>query len=112
MSDTSSGAAPTAPVTIIPLTEGFPSSALPTVFADGIANVAPANGVIRFYLYRSDPDQVGGPAYKNQAIAQVVMPVSGFLQAAAFFEKSVDFFVSQGTIAHDAVIFARKSEGL
>ena len=67
--------------------EGFPQATLPTFFADGILNAAPSANVVRFYLYRSDPDQTGKGEYQNQAIAQVVMPTFGFVHAAIFLRR-------------------------
>ena len=92
--------------------EGFPQATLPTFFADGILNAAPSANVVRFYLYRSDPDQTGKGEYQNQVIAQVVMPTLGFLHAAVFFEKAVKFFVAQGSLPADLVETLRKGEGL
>jgi hypothetical protein len=106
---------PTQPVTKVhttPLESGVPSAHTQTIFADGVANLAPSVSVVKFYLYRSDPEQTGKPEYKNQVFAQVIMPVGGFLQAAALFEKGINQFVAQGTISPELVTLARKSEGL
>src|SRR5262245_46697378 len=79
-------------VRVMRVEEGFPPATLPTVFADGVVNVAPSASVIRFYLYRADPEQTGKGEYQNQAVVQIVMPVLGFVQMATFFEKAVKQF--------------------
>ena len=33
----------------------FPSSDLPTIFADGIMNLANSGQIVKFYLFRVDP---------------------------------------------------------
>jgi hypothetical protein len=83
--------------------EGFPPLTIPTIFCDGIANLAPSAQVMKFYLFRSDPEQTGKPRYKNQILGQVVMPISAFIVAAVFFEKSLKQIVEKGTISQDMV---------
>jgi hypothetical protein len=58
---------------------------------------------MRFYLFRSDPDQVGKPKFKNQILTQIIMPVPAFIHTALFFERSLKQFVEQGTISPDMV---------
>jgi hypothetical protein len=99
-------------VRVIGLQEGFPHATVPTVFADGVANIGPSTNVVKFYLFRTDPDQTGKNEYKNQIIAQIVMPTLGFLHMALFFEKAVKHFVAQGTLPADLVENLRKNEGL
>jgi hypothetical protein len=83
--------------------EGFPPLTLPTIFCDGIANLAPSGHVIKFYLFRSDPDQTGRPKYKNQTLARIIMPIPAFIYAGIFFENGLKQFVEQGTISQELV---------
>jgi hypothetical protein len=83
--------------------EGFPAPTIPTIFCDGILNLAPAAQAMRFYLFRSDPDQAGKPKFKNQILAQIIMPVPAFIHAALFFERGLKQFVEQGAISPDMV---------
>jgi hypothetical protein len=106
------GAASANAVLIKAVKEGFPQATLPTFFADGVLNAAPSANVVRFYLYRSDPELTGKGEYQNQVIAQVVLPTLGFLQAAIFFEKAVKQFAAQGILNGDIVENIRKREGL
>lgn len=98
--------------TIIPVEPGHPTWQLPIIFADGIANMAPISGNLRFYLYRTDPETTGKLPYKNQIFAQMVIPAQGFVQAAAFFERAMKLFISQGTLSKELVNAARTAEGL
>lgn len=83
--------------------EGFPAPTIPTIFCDGILNLAPIAQAMRFYLFRSDPDQVGKPKFKNQILAQIIMPVPAFIHTALFFERGLQQFIEQGTISPDMV---------
>jgi hypothetical protein len=69
----------------------FPPPNIPTIFADGVLNVAHTDETVKFYLGRLDPSETessGGP--RDQAIAQVIMPVSAFLETVEFFSSVVD----------------------
>jgi hypothetical protein len=117
MSDQTSGTPPapgpgypTIPIIVLEATHPPPS--LPTIFADGFANLTPGQQVMKFYLYRTDPDQTGTSSYKNQVVAQVVMPTTAFAQAATFFERAIKTFCAQGFISRDAVNAFRATEGL
>lgn len=91
---------------------GFPPANIATVFADGILNAAPSASVVKFYLYRTDPDQGGAAKFKNQVFAQVVMPLTGFIQAAVFFERVIKQFTSTGVIPESIVNDIRNREEL
>ncbi len=83
--------------------EGFPPLTVPAIFCDGVANLAPSKNVVKFYLFRSDPDQAGKPQYKNQILAQIIMPTTAFIYTALFFERGLNQFVAQGAISPDTV---------
>jgi hypothetical protein len=91
---------------------GFPLSTIPTLYADGVVNIAPSPNIAKFYFFRSDPDQSAAPQYQNQVVAQIVMPISGFLQMAAFFEKAAKTFAERGTFSKELWENSRKSEGI
>jgi hypothetical protein len=80
---------------------GIPPADVHTVYADGIANIAPGDHVIRFYLFRTDPDISGAPSYQNRAVTQVIMPLDSFIVTAAFMNKSLDTLVEQGIISRE-----------
>jgi hypothetical protein len=90
-------------VEMVPFEEGFPPPTIPTIYCDGIANLAPSAHVIKFYLFRTDPDQTAKPKYKNQVLAQIIMPISAFIYSGLFFEKSLKQFVELGIIPKGTV---------
>jgi len=58
---------------------------------------------MRFYLYRTDSDSSGKDKYKNQVVAQVVMPVEGFVGSVVFLERVLHNWVKNGTIKKELV---------
>lgn len=107
---TGEGAKPA--ITVIPADKDPPPWSVPTVFADGITNLAPAHGTVRFYLYRSDPETTGGVIYKNQVFAQIIMPSAGFAVTAAFIERALKHFAAEGSMPLETINAARAVEGL
>jgi hypothetical protein len=70
----------------------------PTVFADGAQSAAWGRGVVKCYLFRSDPNfRATGPA-KDQAVAQLVVPYEGFAAMVIFFQQTLDRLVAEGGI--------------
>lgn len=76
----------------------FPSPTMPTVFADGVSGYAPGPGIVKFYLYRLDPNMYGRAGIKANPFAQVAMPPLGFAQTAALFLHAVKRMVAAGTL--------------
>jgi hypothetical protein len=101
-----------APTLVVAVEPGHPPWQIPTIYADGIANLAPAFGNIKFYLYRSDPETTGKYPYKNQVFAQIIMPAPGMALTAAFIERALRHFAKEGNISLDTINAARVSEGL
>lgn len=87
----------------------WPPETLPTVFADGIINLAQTGEVVKFYLARSDPSTNTPNDNKVQVFAQVVMTMSGFIDAALFFERAVNGYVERGIITSERVEAARQA---
>jgi hypothetical protein len=102
---------PSFDATIIRIEAGYPPHDIPTIYADGVANVGPSPSIVKFYLFRSDPEQLGGPSYKNQVVAQVVMSTPGFIQAAIFLERALKQFTERGTFNKEMVEKIRAVEG-
>ena len=68
----------------------FPAPTLPSVFADGVRNLSTTTTTARFYLVRNDPSMEGDTRNQVQVFSQIVMPLSGFCQAFAFFERTLE----------------------
>lgn len=93
--------APAQPQFVIKPAQGIPPASIPTVFADGVANLAPTSEIMKFYLYRSDPDILAKPEYQNQVVAQIIMPLSAFVEVALFFERALQSLVSRGLVSNE-----------
>jgi hypothetical protein len=87
----------------------FPPAQLPTVFADGVINLATTSSIAKFYLARNDPSFTGDNRNRMQIFAQVVMPLSGFLQAFAFFERTIDNMGKNNPIIIQELAAAREA---
>ena len=98
-----------------PVTEGFPNDfpaeTLPTVFADGVVNLANSPYVVKYYLFRFDPSLRDASISRTQAFAQVVMPMGGFVQTAVFFENALRNLVASGVVSSEDVDAARSRIG-
>lgn len=75
----------------------------PTIFADGVINLANSPQVAKFYLFRQDPNMLGEPGSKRNVVGQIVMPMESFAVTALFFKNALDGFVAQGLISAQRV---------
>jgi hypothetical protein len=98
--------------TIEEIREGFPAADLPLVYADGILNIAPSPQIVKFYLYRTDPNTGGGNTYKNQIVMQVAMHTQGFVAACLFFESSLKNLVANNLISQSQVDEMKRALGI
>ncbi len=79
-------------------------SHLPTIYADGVGNLARGPGVVKFYLVRFDPNLAGNSGNLQTVAGQVVMSQPGFVATALFFQKQLTEMVDRGEI--DRGLFA------
>ena len=86
----------------------YPPLDFPVIFADGVASLANSPVIVKFYLYRYDPEFAGGGQTKTQLTHQIVMPMDAFAATFTFFEAAVKKFVSQGSIAEARLEELRK----
>jgi hypothetical protein len=63
------------PQSIIPPSDEFPFSDLPTIFADGVMNLANSAQIAKFYLFRVDPGMKDATKAFQKPCAQIVMPI-------------------------------------
>jgi hypothetical protein len=80
-----------------PATE-FPGSTFPTAFADGVLSFVPSPQLVKFYLYRLDPNMFGRGGSVPNPFAQVIMPMAGFLQSTVFLQQQIERMIAHGTI--------------
>jgi hypothetical protein len=86
----------------------FPSHDFPLVFADGVLSIANSPALVKFYLFRFDPEFAGGGQTQMQPTAQIVMSMDGFASALAFFEEAVRRYIAQGLITTERLAEWRK----
>jgi hypothetical protein len=92
----------------LPIQEAYPSPTIPTIYADVVPNLAPGTQTVKFYLARAEPSASGEGPYRNQIVAQVVMPNVGFLNMAAFIQYAIPKFIEGGSISKEAWDAAKK----
>lgn len=81
----------------------FPDARFPTVYADGVSSFTPGPGIVRFFLYRADPNALGRGGVVNNPIVQITMQNYGFVQMAVFFHRQLKAMVEQKFITRDFV---------
>jgi hypothetical protein len=81
----------------------FPDARFPTVYADGVASLTPAPGLVRFFLSRADPNMLGRGGAVTNPIVQVVMQHYGFVQMVLFFQRQLKAMVEQKAIPKELV---------
>jgi hypothetical protein len=85
---------------------GFPPANLPTLYADGIASIAPGLHVVKFYFARVASETSGTNQYANQVVCQVIMPIDGFVASIVFLDHVLKNMVENkaidGTIVENA----------
>ena len=77
----------------------FPPPGAPTIFADGVLNLQQSPQVVKFYLFAFEASIGSGAEQRFNPVAQVVMPVSAFINTVAFFDSIADQMVKDGVVA-------------
>lgn len=85
----------------------FPPADIPTYFSDGFLNLARSPEVVKFYIARIDPSLNSTEESITQAVAQVVMPMSSFVEMCAFFEQALEGYIKEGVVKQAALDTAR-----
>jgi hypothetical protein len=91
-----------------PAAEEFPPPSLPTIFADGVLNLAHTSESVKFYLFRHDPGYREANISRINPYAQVVMPMDSFVNTVVFFDKVLANLVAQNRVLQE-VVGAKKS---
>lgn len=76
----------------------FPPSTMPTAYAEGASSYIRGEGVVKFYLYRTDSNMFGRGGYVSNPFVQVVMPNEGFVRTVALFQRAVNSLIQSGHI--------------
>jgi hypothetical protein len=77
------------------------------IFADLVSTHTVGMGISKFFLARIDPDPEGVARNKIEPVAQIVMPMSGFVQMWAFFEHRLKIMKKENIISQSEIDNAR-----
>ena len=55
-------------VQVLPIPDAHPPPTIPTIFADGVPNIAPSRMNVKCYLYRTEPHPTGAGPALNQVV--------------------------------------------
>jgi hypothetical protein len=89
--------------TIAELVGNYPVKDLPVIFADFVPATGRQAGAVKFYLMRNDPSISGDSTFNPQLVAQVIMPVVGFVTTAVFFENELENMITAGELKAEMV---------
>ena len=76
----------------------FPAQGVPTIFADGVLNLQHSPQVVKFYLFALEASTSSSAEQRFSPVAQVVMPVSAFINTVAFFDSIAERLVKDGMV--------------
>jgi|ERR1700730_17101300 len=82
----------------------YPPPNFPFVFADNVSNFAYGQSLVRLFLVRNDPSfDAGAVEARTQPIAQLVMPIEGFVATTLFFDHILSILVSENVVTQARV---------
>ena len=82
-----------------PPAAAYPAPGLPTIFADGVLNFQPSPQVVKFYLFAFEASTNAVSEQRFNPVAQVVMPMSAFVNTVAFFGSIAERLVKDGVVS-------------
>jgi hypothetical protein len=85
--------------------EEFPD--VPTIFAEGIYNLANTSNVAKFYLVRNDASLVAADQAQITPVAQIIFPLDGLRNSFAFLEDAINKLMAQNVISIQSLDAAR-----
>lgn len=77
----------------------YPPPGLPTHFADGVLNFQSGQQVVKFYLFAFEASTSSMTEHRFNPVAQVVMPVSAFINTVAFFDSVAQKLIKDGVVS-------------
>ncbi len=89
--------------------EASAAGSFPTIFSDGILNLANSFHVVKFYLGQNDPSYTGTSSHLKVA-AQIVMPMDSFIASFIFLENAVENLKRDGFITEDDLTSVREAQ--
>src|SRR5689334_4301988 len=86
----------------------YPDANFPIMFADGAMAITNSPTIVKFFMYRFDPNFAADGRTIPQPFTQVVMPMDGFASMAVFFDIAIRYFLSRGLVTEDRLAEIRK----
>jgi hypothetical protein len=90
--------------------DNYPEEAFTTVFVDGVTSINNSTEMVKFYMGRLDASFDGDGPIKSRNVVQVVMPMTGFVATALFFEKILAGYLDRGLVSKEDVAEIRQRE--
>jgi hypothetical protein len=84
---------------------------LPVAFADMVASCSHSSELAKFYLARIDASANAVGARRTEYVAQVVMPLSGFIESVDFLNDMLRQIGDTGNITDDTRALIRRVVG-
>ena len=81
---------------------------IPTIFCDGILNLANNKNIVKFYLARLDPSLQIDEQANTVIVGQVIMPMDAFIETFTFMEYWVSKIMRDGIISADQIDSSRR----
>lgn len=92
--------------TITDVVANFPTSQIPSIYADTVVSAARDIGglnTMKFYFLRVDPNPSGSGPVSPVPCLQVVMPVTGFAHMVVFLNDQLEKLIQRGTLNREFV---------
>jgi hypothetical protein len=80
---------------------------VPAIFADVVSSHTFGKYISKFYLARIDSDPLASGPNRATPVAQVIMPLDGFISLWVFFEHRLKLLIREGTISKSDIDQAR-----
>lgn len=87
----------------------YPADNVPVIFADTATNAAHSQEIVKFILARFELSMNTLSDSKLRAAAQIVMPISSFVNLTLFFNDKLDELVRMGVTSKDKIEEARRN---
>jgi hypothetical protein len=94
---------PMGPVTVEPVVMGFIPADLPVFYSDWLISIHPGPMTVKVVLGRVDPHMQAMPQAQARPVGQLVMPLNGYVQAAAFMGQLVRNMIKEGMLTSEQV---------
>lgn len=79
-------------------TPEYPGPGFGIAFADGAMAITNSPTIVKFFMYRFEPNFAGDGRTQPQPFAQVVMPMDGFAGMAVFFDIALRHFIANNLV--------------